>query len=91
MKRFLIALLIASPCLMARAGETVSLEGKIYSVTETEFVLLSGNELFHIKKAPLTQEQRLKLETASTHQISISVPMESIMNVRSAKPKPAGS
>jgi hypothetical protein len=75
----------------AVASAVLTLKGKVFSILPTEFVLLSDNELFHIRKDALTPEQRKRFETASTHQITIDVPLDAITRVRPSRVERPGT
>lgn len=74
---------IASAAIPAAA--VMTLKGTVYSVLKEEFVLQADRELYHIRKDALTPDARKKIETANTREITVDVPMQSILKVRSAK------
>lgn len=77
-----LTFLLALACSMADASAVMSVQGKVFSITSDEFVILSGLDLIHVRKTSLSPEQRKQLETASTRQITIELPMESVTRVR---------
>ena len=93
-RRIPLSLLLVLSSSMANASAIMNIQGKIFSVTSDEFIILSGLDLIHIRKDSLSMAQRKTLETASTRQVSLELPIESVINVRPGpqrKIKPEGS
>jgi hypothetical protein len=67
------------------ASAIMTLKGTVFSVMREEFVLQVGNELYYIKKDGLGSDQREQFEKASTHEITVDVPMTAITRVRNPK------
>jgi hypothetical protein len=66
------------------AGGVVTVQGKLVSITDTDYVIETSSQVFSIKRSAVTKDQASKMEHTEIP-VSVTVPFNAIDRVQAKK------
>jgi hypothetical protein len=68
----------------AHASGTVTVQGKLISITDTDYVIETSTQVFNVRKTAVTKEQASSIERTEIN-VAITVPFNAVDSVHSKK------
>jgi hypothetical protein len=76
----LLTLLAGLTATIALASGTVEIQGKLVSMTDTDYIIETATQVFSIQRSAVTKDQASKMEHTEI-QVALTVPFQAIDNV----------